>query len=81
MDSKVKKKTFFEVIFMTYSYVHTKINEEVFKNSINLFNKDLMTGRGKGKYMYKSEYKKDGEQFFIVNLRKHFPNNRIIYIV
>lgn len=48
---------------MTYSFVHTKINEEAFPNAINLYNKDLMTGRGKGKYMYKIGIRKDGENF------------------
>lgn len=76
-----KKDIFFEIIFMTYSFVHTKINEEAFPNSIKIYDKELMTGRGKGKYMYKNEYRKDGEQFFIENLKKYFPNNEIKYIV
>lgn len=50
LSEKAKKDIFFEVIFMTYSYVHTKINEEAFPNAINLYNKDIMTGRGRGKY-------------------------------
>ena len=52
-----------------------------FPNSIKIYDKELMTGRGKGKYMYKNEYRKDGEQFFIENLKKYFPNNEIKYIV
>ncbi len=78
---KVKKDVFFEIIFMTYSYVHTKINEEAFPETINVFNKNLMTGRGRGKYMYKNEYRKDGEKFFIETLKKYFPNTEIKYIV
>ena len=66
---------------MTYSYVHIKINEEAFPNKANIFNKDLMTGRGKGKYMYKNEYRKDGEIFFRENIKKYFPNSEIKYIV
>lgn len=81
LSLKVKKEVFFEVIFMTYSYVHTKINEEAFPNSTNLYDKNLMTGRGRGKYMYKKEYRKDGEAFFRENLKKYFPNNEIKYIV
>ena len=81
LSDKVKKDVFFEIIFMTYSYVHTKINEEAFYNSINLFDKEKMTGRGRGKYMYKNEYRKDGEVFFRENLKKYFPNNKILYIV
>ena len=66
---------------MTYSFVHTKINEEAFPNAINLYNKDLMTGRGKGKYMYKIGLRKDGEIFFREQMKKYFPNNQIMYIV
>lgn len=72
---------FFEVIFMTYSYVHRMINQEAFPNAINLYNQELMTGRGKGKYMYKSNLKQEGENFFRDILSKYFPNNKIIYIV
>ena len=81
LSDEVKKEVFFEIIFMTYSYVHTKINEEAFPNAINLYNKENMTGRGRGKYMYKQDLRKDGEQFFREELGKHFPNNKIIYIV
>ena len=81
LTTATKKDIFFEIIFMTYSFVHTKINEEAFPNSIKIYDKELMTGRGKGKYMYKNEYRKDGEQFFIENLKKYFPNNEIKYIV
>lgn len=81
LSDEVKKDLFFEIIFMTYSYVHTKINEEAFPNAINLYNKENMTGRGRGKYMYKQDLRKDGEQFFREELGKHFPNNKIIYIV
>ena len=81
LSDEAKKDLFFEIIFMTYSYVHTKINEEAFPNAINLYNKETMTGRGRGKYMYKQDLRKDGEQFFREELRKHFPNNKIIYIV
>ena len=81
LSESVKKDVFFEIIFMTYSFVHTKINEQAFQNPEYVYNKELMTGRGKGKYMYKNEYRKDGEKFFIENLHKYFPNNEILYIV
>ena len=81
LSTKVKKDVFFEIIFMTYSYVHTKINEEAFPKAINLYNKELMTGRGRGKYWYKAKLREEGERFFIENLKKYFPNNEILYIV
>lgn len=75
----VKKETFFEVIFMTYSYIHRKINEEAFPNSIDLYSSELMTGRGKGKYTYKQEIRKEGEEYIKNLLKKYFPENKIIY--
>ena len=66
---------------MTYSYVHTKINEEAFPNAIKLYNKEIMTGRGKGKYMYKNGIRQDGELFFRDLMKKYFPQNKIAYIV
>lgn len=81
LSDKVKKETFFEVIFMTYSYVHTMINSEAFPMAINLYNKDIMTGRGKGKYMYKKEIREDGEKFIRETMYKFFPSNSIEYIV
>ena len=40
-----------------------------------------MRGGGRGKYRYKEEYKKDGEQFLREQMNKYFPNNKIEYIV
>lgn len=79
LSDKAKLNLFFEVIFMTYSYIHRKINEEAFPNSIDLYNKELMTGRGKGKYTYKQEIRKIGEEYIGNLLQKYFPENKIIY--
>ena len=81
LSKKVKKDAFFEIIFMTYSYVHRKINEEAFPNAINLYNKEIMKGGGRGKYRYKDEIKKDGEKFLKEQMEKYFPNNKIEYMV
>lgn len=81
LTEKVKKDVFFEIIFMTYSYVHIKINEEAFPNAINLYNKEIMTGRGMGKYWYKEEIRNVGKEFFRENISKYFPDNKILYIV
>ena len=81
LSEKVKKEAFFEIIFMTYSYVHTKINEEAFPNAINLYNKETMTGRGRGKYAYKAEIRKEAEKTIREQMNKYFPNNKIEYIV
>lgn len=81
LSEKAKKVIFFEVIFMTYSYVHNAINSEAFTNSIQIFDKDKMTGRGRGKYMYKNDLRNEGEMFFRDELNKYFKNNKIWYIV
>lgn len=81
LSEKVKKDVFFEIIFMTYSYVHTKINEEAFPSAISLYDKELMTGRGRGKYWYKSNVRGEAENFLREQMNKYFPNNRIEYIV
>ena len=79
LSEEVKKDVFFEVILMTYSYIHRKINEEAFPSAIDLYNPELMTGRGKGKYTYKQEQRKIGEEFIQGLLKKYFPENRIVY--
>lgn len=81
LSEKVKKDAFFELIFMTYSYVHRMINGEAFPNSINLYDQEKMTGRGKGKYMYRKEIRQEAGEFFLETMKQYFPNNRIIYIV
>ena len=81
LSEKVKSDVFFEIIFMTYSYVHTKINEEAFPNAINLYNEKIMTGRGRGKYRYKNDIRKEGENFLREQMNKYFSNNTIEYIV
>lgn len=81
LSIEVKKNAFFEIIFMTYSYVHNQINKEAFPNAIDLFDKEIMTGRGKGKYMYKDYIRKEGEKFLREEMYKYFKNNDIMYIV
>ena len=81
LSDDVKKDVFFELIFMTYSYVHRMINQDAFPNAINLYSPDLMTGRGRGKYMYKPVIKEEASKFFRDLLNRFFPSNEIIYIV
>ena len=46
LTDNVKKDVFFEVIFMTYSYVHNAINKDAFPNAINLYEPEKMKVRG-----------------------------------
>lgn len=81
LTEKAKKQVFFELIFMTYSYVHNAINHEAFPNAIELYNKEMMTGRGKGKYMYKPAIKEEAKKYMEELMHKYFPYNEIKYIV
>lgn len=77
----MKKDIFFELIFMTYSYVHKVINQDAFPNHIRIFDEKLMIGRGKGKYMYKQKVRDEAKIFLLDEMKKYFPNNHILYIV
>ena len=81
LTKKAKMQVFFELIFMTYSYVHNVINHDAFPNAIELYNKDFMTGRGKGKDAYKPAIKEEAKRYMEELMHKYFPNNEIKYIV
>ena len=81
LSEKARKEAFFEIIFMTYSYVHTKINEEAFPNAINLYDQEIMTGRGRGKYGYKEKNRREAEIILREQMKKYFPGSKIEYIV
>lgn len=81
LTDKVKKQLFIEIIFMTYSYVHCAINQEAFPNAVNLYDKNLMTGRGRGKYWYKENLRVSGEQFLRNQLSDKLSGVPIIYVV
>ena len=76
---EAKKSIFFEVIFMTYSYIHRAINAEAFPNSIDLYDPEKMKNRGLGKYAYKQSYREEGEKYLRELLTRYFPKNKIIY--
>lgn len=81
LSDSVKKDLFFEIIFMTYSYVHRAINKEAFPYAINLYDENLMMLRGRGSYTYKTNLKESAKDFFKTELEKYFPNNQILYMV
>lgn len=81
LNKKAIDSLFFEVIFMTYSYVHDKINTEAFPKAIKLYNKDKMRARGRYKYMYKENILEAGKQYIVSLLKEYFPKNEIKYIV
>lgn len=81
LTKKAKNNISFELIFMTYSYIHDKINTEAFPKSKQLYSKILMTSRGIGKYHYKDNIKKEASVFIQNLLKKNFYNYTIKYIV
>lgn len=81
LSDKVKNEMFIEVIFMTYSYVQNAINNQAFPNSLRLYNKELMTGRGRGKYYYRQEYRDEAEAFLRKEIKDRFKGTEIVYVV
>lgn len=81
LTEKVKKEMFIEIIFMTYSYVQNAINSQAFPNALKIYNKELMTGRGRGKYYYKQEYRDEAELFLREEIKKRFDGTEIVYVV
>ena len=81
LSSKAQKKITFEIIFMTYSFIHRKINEEAFPNAINLYSNDLMTSRGIGKYHYRDDIKDKCKNYLLGLIKENFKDCTIKYIV
>lgn len=79
LSEKVKKTAFIEIIFMSYSFVHRKINEEAFPDAPDLYDKDRMQVRGRGKYGYHQPARQEGELFFRTELSRKLPNMKILY--
>lgn len=76
-----KKKLFIEIIFMTYSFVHRAINEEAFPNAVTLYDRDLMTGRGRGRYCYRDGIRAEAATFLREEIASKLPGVPILYIV
>lgn len=81
LTPKTKAALAIEIIFMTYSYVHRAINREAFPNAVDLFDQALMTGRGRGKYCYREEFRASGEQFLREQLSQKLTGIPISYVV
>lgn len=81
LSDKVKREGFTEVIFMTYSYVHNAINSEAFPNAVQIYDKKIFTGRGRGKYCYRPEAREPAEQLLKEELKHKLGGMPVIYIV
>lgn len=81
LTEKAKRNAPIEIIFMTYSYVHNAINTEAFPLSDQLYSKELMTGRGRGKYCYRTDLRTDGEAFLRQQIEDKLKEMTILYVV
>lgn len=80
LSEKVKQKGFIEIILMTYSFVHNAINSDAFPNAANLLDKEIMTGRGRGKYSYRNDVRAEAEDFLREKLSQYLGTMSIWYI-
>ena len=71
LTAKTQKQMFLEIIMMTYSYVHRAINSEAFPQcSGSLYDSQLMTGRGRGRYCYRPEARAEAEKFLRSEIKR-----------
>lgn len=80
LTEKMKQQMFLEMILMTYSYVHRAINSEAFPKAPDLYDKELMTGRGRGRYCYRPETRTEAEAFLRREVRQILGDVPILYI-
>lgn len=80
LSEKMKEEMFLEIIMMTYSYIHRAINGDAFPNAPDLYDKELMTGRGRGKYCYKPELRREAEQFLRTEIKRILGDVKIVYV-
>lgn len=81
LSPAVRQSGFIEIIFMTYSYVQNAINTDAFPGGVQLFDRKLMTGRGRGKYCYAAPLRAEAEEFLRRKLSEKLPDMPILYIV
>ena len=62
--SEARRSLFFEVIFMTYSFIHRAINEEAFPRAPQLYDPSRMTGRGRGNMLTARKKRSRRSDFF-----------------
>lgn len=80
LSDKVMQNGFIEIILMTYSFVQNAINTEAFPNAVQLFDRETMTGRGRGKYCYRNDIRAEAECFLREKLSRQLGTMSILYI-
>lgn len=80
LSQKVLQNGFIEIILMTYSFVQNAINTEAFPNAVQLYDREIMTGRGRGKYCYRNDIRGEAESFLREKLSQRLGSMPILYI-
>lgn len=80
LSDKVIETGFIEIILLTYSFVQNAINTEAFPSTLPFFNREIMTGRGRGKYCYRNEVRAEAESFLRKELSEKLGTMPILYI-
>ncbi|MCX7709280.1 MAG: spore photoproduct lyase [Clostridia bacterium] len=81
LDDGLRENTFFELIFMTYGLANEKINQAALPGTADIFEKEKMKPKGRGKYHYKPEISQEAAVFFRNEIAAKFPKAAISYIV
>ncbi len=80
LTEKMRKQMFLEIILMTYSYIHRAINSEAFPAAPDLYNGQLMTGRGRGRYCYNPQARAEAEEYLRSEVKRVLGDVKILYI-
>ena len=80
LSEEMKGQMFIEIILMTYSFVHRAINGEAFPMAPDLYDKELMTGRGRGRYCYRPGAREEAEAFLRGGIRRILGDVEILYV-
>lgn len=81
LNGEMHDKIFFEIIFMTYGHANDTINKVGMPNVYDVFNKDIMRPKGRGKYCYKQNVRDEAEFLITNTIKEYFPKARISYCV
>lgn len=77
LDSGVADGLKFELIYMTYGYAHKQINPEAFPDKVDLYDKEIMSPCGRGRYSYKIPLKEETKPIFRDMIMRNFPESEI----
>jgi spore photoproduct lyase len=81
LKSELKKQLFLEIIFMTYGYANQTINSAALPGTLEIFDRELMKPKGRGKYCYKPDVIREAKDFVIGLINRYLPYASISYIV